>query len=328
VKVLYVLENYPQDSESYVEAEISYFQKKGVEIEVCSPVVGYGNVDVPVHRRPLASAIQTAKPDLVHIHYLSAAESHLRAIPPGLPVTIRAHSFDWSVEEAYRVANTGKVRAIYAFPHLARQAANGVVVPLPVAYDSSLFWRYPKVKSLVLRLAAGRRVKGLDDFLHVGNRILDARFVLGVCPVRGDESYVAELRETNRALGGRVQIRSAGTDLTRTEAVYLTRMAGIYLDTSDPKGHPFGMPISIAEALATGAYVLARENESVGEYMGEAAATYKSVDEAEAMVRFALLRSDAWWSAVAAVACARSLAFRDDIHLFKVLNDWTGFVQR
>ena len=60
--------------------------------------------------------------------------------------------------------------------------------------------------------------------------------------------------------------------------------AGIYVHTAKPPeteyGTPIGMPVSIAEAMATGAHVLVRDIPELRAYVGDAGATYRDGEEA------------------------------------------------
>ncbi len=172
-----------------------------------------------------------------------------------------------------------------------------------------------------MRLSAGLPTKRLEDFLEVGNRLADeATFVLGVSFVTGLDS-TGNLDAKNRSLGGHVRIL---TNLSHAAASELVRGAGIYLGTYDPLSHPFGMPISIAEALATGALVLERDAPGVAAFMGRARLTYSSVEMAEQQVRTALMFSDDQWKDVEAESCMAAERFRPDVVLPRLIEEWNS----
>lgn len=324
MKVLYVLANCPQASESYIEAEMSYVRSRGVEVQVWSNVAGFGDpAPVRVHRGALQSAVSEFRPDLVHVHYLVTAAALLPLIPD-VPATVRAHSFDWAQSTVEYVSAFKSVRAIYAFPHFAREVSSRKVVPLPVAYDATLYdgpIAAPTQRDRIVRLAAGRRVKGLEDFMAVSAKVSPrGEFHLAVCQVRGDEEYVSQLTERGRSCG--VQVHQ---NLLRAQAVELTRTAEIYLDTSDPGGHPFGMPISIAEAMASGLVVIARDRPGAREYIGEAGMFYESVEEATALVETALECRVADLEAIRNIAMRQARKFRSDVVLPRLVDDWKTF---
>lgn len=329
MKVLYALANYPQASESYIEAEINYVRSVGVEVEAWSYMSGHGDEPpIRVHRCPFEQAVQLFKPDLIHVHYLVTALDVLQR-GPAIPATVRAHSFDWSVQAAGRVSGLPQVRWIFAFPHFAREAAAAglkKVLPMKVAYDAPLYdapldgERNP---TRVVRLSAGRRVKGLNDFMQVARLCKrEAKFELAVCPVSGDEAYLYnELRQQGVRDGVTVW-----ESLGRQDATRLIRTSAIYLDTSDPNGHPFGMPISIAEALASGAVVLARESKAAAEYLGAHGLLYRDVAEAALMVKMALSADAPARILNGQLEWARQ--FRSDVVLPALVEKWREILGR
>jgi glycosyltransferase involved in cell wall biosynthesis len=330
MRVLYLLANYPQYSESYIDAEINYARSQGVEVGVWSSVSGYGDMlkDVPVlYGQDPMDAIRDFRPDLLHVHYLVTAQQVFRSIFVDLPITVRAHSFDWDLGRAAAVAAVDNVRAIYAFPHFAREAAqNSKIVPLPVAFDAALYdapLDATVVKDRVVRLAAGRRMKGLEDFFTVAWKLFpQGSFTMAVSRIRGDEDYVGKMIEAGMRTGVVVF-----NDLNRAKAVEMIRTAGVYLDTSDPTGHPFGMPISIAEAMASGAVVLIRDCPAAREYAGLGAQYYRSIDEAVEMVRGATDLHELHRKHISEMARERARLYRSDVVLPRLVKDWDRFVQ-
>ncbi len=100
------------------------------------------------------------------------------------------------------------------------------------------------------------------------------------------EPYVEELRRLRDEMQSPVELRF---DLPREEAAALIGRAGIYLHTIHPPAAPFGapigMPISIAEAMATGCYVLVRNQPELIEYVGKAGEAYADAAEAARLVQ-------------------------------------------
>jgi glycosyltransferase involved in cell wall biosynthesis len=62
-------------------------------------------------------------------------------------------------------------------------------------------------------------------------------------------------------------------DLSPGRAAALMAEAGIYLHTHGTEA-PIGMPISIAEAMATGCFVIARDLPGIADYLGSNGARY------------------------------------------------------
>ncbi len=326
MKILYLLGNYPQISETYVSNEIDFALQTGFEVEVWAQNVIVNDLrpQCPVHRGSIAEAVSRSNPDLIHIHYLVMAEARLSELPAGIPITIRAHSFDWSPGLAGRLAGLPNIKKIYAFPHFARELQHPKVVQLPVAYNSRLHLPNPlKRLRTVLRLAAALPTKGLSDFFRVARLVPDHRFTLCAARAGGGSSFPEELARMGR--DSSVTLRM---DVPVEEAAALQASHSIYLDTSDTSGHRFGMPISIAEAMATGSTPLLRRSPAAEEFVGDAGIFYDSPEEAAGIVR----RMDSWssqdWAQAYLRSTLRSKLFRDTVILPLIMNDWKEILKK
>lgn len=328
MRVLYVLWNYPQISETYIATEIGFAQKCGIEVHVWTNESRHDIApQCMVHHGLLSEAITAVGPDLIHIHYLVVAKRHLHEVPAGIPVTIRGHSFDWSPSAARELGEQVSVKRLYLFPHfVAAMGGHPKAFALPVAYDSAAHVpAVSKNRKLVLRLAAGLPTKGLDDFLAVANRCRDFKFVLGVSRAGGGDQFLDQLIRLNSYVKDRVEIM---VDLPPQVAADLNRRAGIYLDTHDPKGHPFGMPISIAEAMATGSYTLALDVPPARAYMAEGGACYRNPEEAAKLITDTSSWTDSEWDLRSKKAIDRAACFRDDVVLSHLIQDWRAIAGR
>jgi hypothetical protein len=103
--------------------------------------------------------------------------------------------------------------------------------------------------------------------------------VLGV--LNNLEHYAEQLQDYNRQHGSPVEIR---INVPTEKAAELVREAGIYLHTYGNE-EPFGMPISIAEAMASGAFVFVPVRPGAKEYVGTAGALYPSAEHVAAAIR-------------------------------------------
>lgn len=323
MKVLYVLVNYPKLSETYIAAEIAFMRRSGVEVEVWSKREGTPGMaaPVPVHRGDFRQALRTFQPDLVHVHYLVIGQAQImQAGMHGVPVTIRGHSFDFSEENMRLALLKGYVQRIYLFPHFAEQyAGERRVMALPVAYDSSKYRHHPgKNRALVLRTCAAKPTKGIEDFLRVSALCPHHRFVLLANTV-GDD-WMQTLRKLVRKIG-RAELYE---DVPNDEASRWTREAAIYLDTNEPSAHQFGMPISVAESMATGSMILMRHSEPAVTYAGGAASYYRTSEEAAGLIRESALFDGLAWDMVERTSLARAAHYTDDVVLPTVLEDWRG----
>jgi len=330
-RVLYVVWQYPQLSETYDAAEISRMRAWGVHIEVwrSMPARSPYPTDVPIHDGAIADAISAARPDVIHIHWISFALMQQAALAAsGLRVTLRMHGFDLTPGSLAAWLAHDWVAGVYAFPN--QIASGGIADPrlksMPVAFDTSLFKPSArKDRRMVLRTAASLPGKDLELFFHVARLFPEFRFVLLGSSTQGPVDYNIQLRALNETLGSPVDFR---TDVPRAEVAPLMAEAGIYLHTmhrmgTNPAATPVGQPISIAEAMATGCYCLVRDEPALVQMVEGCGASYRDIDELAGLIRDTLGWSEAKWSEVARNAIERAYQHHADVTTLQPLfNDW------
>jgi glycosyltransferase involved in cell wall biosynthesis len=330
LRVLYSLEEYPQRSETYIRWEIDCMRRFGVEIEVHvrRPRAGspYAS-DVPVHHGSLEAAIHRFQPDVVHAHWLHvAAESAQSVLRTGRTMTVRGHSFEHVPELLARAHDHEAVEKLYLFPHFAEQVQSGKVRAMDVAIDCEMYPPEPKDRRLVLRTAAGLPTKDIAIFLETALLCTEHRFVLALTTVLGHEAFLAELVEENRRLGEPVELLLDVDTEVLAESV---RRAGIYMHTSDVRAHRYGRPISVAEALCAGAYVIARDDPDARSFVGPRAGFYRSAEQASALIHETADWSDDVWEAVRRENSERAHRDWADVRVLRPLLDhWTVIASR
>ncbi|WP_424811863.1 glycosyltransferase [Roseococcus sp. YIM B11640] len=330
-RVLYAVWHYPQITESYIETELRCMQRLGAEIEVWSQE----NVASPYapaarfHRGLLEDAIVKFRPDVVHVHWLGHATLYGPAVAAaGLPMTVRAHGFETSAAGIEAALSLGLITRLYLFPSMTAGAPldDPRVRVLRAAFDTQLFTppSAPKDRRLVLRTGAALPSKDYGLFFETAARLQDHRFVLvaGTCLQR--ENVPAELHALNERMGGHAEIMM---DVPREQVASLMGRAGLYLHTALPPGvpdaTPIGAPISIAEAMATGAHVLFRNLPPFAEYVGEAGAGYSHAGEAENLIRATTAWDDAKWDSAVRASVDRAWSLHaDDTTLAPLYEDW------
>jgi glycosyltransferase involved in cell wall biosynthesis len=322
MKVLYALWNYPQYSETYIAAEISYALRSGIQVEVWSPTCRHPQMKplCKVHRGSLQAAALAMKPDIIHVHYLTWALKNINEFPDRTPVTVRGHSFDWNKGDLEAVTKIKKVKKIFLFPHFAAQVkGEKKVVSLPVAYDSTIHKPSPdKNTKLVTRLAAGLPTKGLQDLFSIAKACPHHEFSLVVSSAGGAEGFVEALSASKERPSNLIVL----ADISEHAAVSLNGKAGIYLDTYDPAGHAFGMPISIAEAMATGSLVLVQWQPDASDYLGNGGLLYKNPEEAARIIQESTTYQKEAWANIASAAIERARTFQDVAVLPKLIQEW------
>ncbi|MDX2034127.1 MAG: glycosyltransferase [Blastocatellia bacterium] len=325
-RVLYALWHYPQLSESYVRTEIRAALKKGVEVEAWSQedVAAPYESEVEVHRGSLAAAIERFQPEVIHTHWLNMAGQILDASQEsGLPMTVRAHGFEYYPDLAMHLESFPRLRALFMFPHqIAKCHTVGEkMIPLNAMFRPDLYYPAPKDRRLVMRTGTGLMTKDYQAFMRAAQLCPDHRFLLILCRAYMKESVTDELVRMNEEMGSPVEIK---INVQHEEVAQWMRRAGIYLHTFDPQ-EPFGMSISIAEALATGAYVIARRMPEVEIYLDGAGAVYETAEEAAALIRRTTAWNDRDWERASVRSLDRAWSsFVSDDLIQPIVDCWAG----
>ena len=326
LRVLIICYDYPQLSESYVDTEVAWMTRQGVEVAVCSMALpeAPGVATVPVHRDGPERAIADFRPDLLHCHWLHLIEPVAAlAREHGLPLTVRGHGFEFTAEALAACEAHGVARRIYLFPHLATQYGVGrpVIKPTAACFNSQRFYprQASKDRRMVFRAAACLATKDIDSFFHIAAACPDYRFVLALTHIAARPLLPAHFEALNQSLGGPVDIR---WDVPYDDIADLYAQAGVYLHTFG-FAETFGMPVSIAESMACGAIPLLRECEAARAYAGDCALYYHTPQQAIAHLNTLSQWGDEQWRAEG-VRCAEHafLQCADEIVLPAILQDW------
>jgi glycosyltransferase involved in cell wall biosynthesis len=248
----------------------------------------------------LADAISEVNPALVLTHWIGTAR-RLRPITAAadVPHVVRVHGFDHSddvVAELVRYPQT----LVHLFPHqIGPWMGHPAVTSHPVSFDHNRYGPVAdKDRRHVVRIAAGLTTKDLETFVETARLCPDHRFTLALGTALYREHVIAEFIDFVRSTGAPVDVRQ---DLSPNEASQLVAEAGIYLHTHGTET-PFGMPVSIAEALATGSYVLARDLPGIHHYIGSAGDLYRGesvqarAEHAAAFINATLAWDDRRWA--------------------------------
>lgn len=327
MRVLYALSKYPQLSETYVTAEIAFMLRAGVDVRVWSPFVRLNDIEpqCTVYRGSPDEAVKAFYPDVIHVHHMDVGLLYYdRFKNTKLPITVRAHSFEHTLSTAQRLLSFPNIARVYMFPHFARQIPHDKVIALPVAFDSTRYGHSPlKDDKMVLRLGAGLPTKAHGDVFAVSALAPKFRFVMGLatCDEGGRVANALALAHP----GSRVAMFK---DIGWDAAAQLTRRAGIYLHTSDPASHQFGMPISIAEALVTGSLVFIRDSMAAREMAGDAALYYDSPAEVAATLNTVAGWSQEQWAVQAQRSSMQGAMYRDEVVLPRMIHDWEKLLAR
>ena len=330
LKVLYVLNSYPQLSASYVEYELKKMCDFGFEIEVWrrqKPHSPYHS-DIKIHDEDLREVVSKIKPDLIHIHWLDIAKIILPFIDDlNIPTTIRAHSFDTTKKSIKFCTKRSFVKKIYCFPQHFDDFNDAKLKIQNTVFDTKVFKPHKnKNKRLVVRGGAALPSKSLPFFILLAKELPDFKFILAVVKCHDNDDYINELKKLASSISSPVEIR---TNLSRESYTELVSEAGIFLHTVEKKLMNVGMPTSISESMATGCYVVASNNESMKRYIGESGKTYNDMSEAKKIIKDTELWSDHEWDKTWKNSVERAFSkHADETILRPMFFDWIDFATK
>ena len=324
LRVLYSVWHWPQLTESYVRWEAEYMRRRGVDVLICpevSEVAAWFESELPVTNEPFERALEQFRPHLIHAHWLGhALQFAPLATRHGLPLTVRGHGFEMSAEAVRVLQAEPSVRSLYLHPHWPRHFSDqSKLRSVATGFAPHLYYPSPKDRRLVFRTAAALPSKDLKLFIDLAAECPEFEFVLAVAPALRCEEYLVELVEYNRSRKNPVRLL---VGLAHEEVARWLRTAGIYLHTIAPESN-IGGPISIAEAMATGCYVLARRLDPLEKYIGPAGGFYESHAEAVERLRETLRWPAARWSEAERCSVDRAYLRHGEAATFgTILDDW------
>jgi hypothetical protein len=333
MRVLYCEAYYTHRSESYVALEVDYMKRQGVDVRVWANALSespYPAEQVPVYRKTFAEAIDDFKPDLIAFHFHSVLLRQEELLSKmGIPVTLRGHSVDQSRSQLEILINRPWLKRIYCFPKFAEQfLGHPKIKPLTSTYDPRLYYQSPKDTKKVIRTGAGLPYKALEDFVKASTLCPDHKFTLVFGSPVHKSNYIDSLNALNQSLGGHTDIK---VDLTHEATAELTRESAIFLHTYNPEAHPFGMPVGVLEAAATGSYVLFREDGWARAYaslLGLRCDMYRNVEEAAHLIKETAKWKDYEWASLQSSNATFASSFSDDKVLSKMLDDWKSITKK
>lgn len=326
LKILIYTYDYPQLSESYVDTEIAWLQRMGMNVEVFSHTEpgSKGKELTKSHKGHIEDAIEKFQPHIIHVHWLNMAEQVCQAARQfNIPVTIRGHGFEFEAGLFDRIDKLNEVKGIYLFPHLLEKLdrqPSRKLLPVPVCFDSSRFYpRVEKDKRLVLRAGACLPTKSIETFIETAAQCREFKFVLVLAKVASQMDLPDKFIQLNKKLGYPAELRF---DVSHSEMTELVAKAGIYMHTFGFV-QAYGMPISIAESMASGSICLLPYSPETVEYAGEHNFYYRTVDEAVTHIYTIFNWSDDTWRNMSNMNSDYAYKrYMDDIVMEPILLHW------
>lgn len=296
MKILMVVQAYPQISETYIKTEIDQLALEH-DIEILALGIGnypYRNRKPHIHLTPnnephILAYLKEFAPDIIHGHYLIVAPVLMRLSQKlGVPFTVRSHSFDvlgHSVEQLQAVAgfiNNKQCLGMLAFPFLRKKLEASGIWPekmvncFPVINYDRFYDESPNGNA-VMNMGATLPKKNMEEYLQLSKLLPERQFNLYALGYLADE-----LKASNTRLQARVNFIPP---IEPDDMLPHYKKHEWLVYTASSKVNTVGWPMSIAEAQAAGVGVCMQNiRPDLQDYIGDAGFLFDTVEEAAAII--------------------------------------------
>lgn len=271
---------FPLLTEPYIQIELDSLAVRGWDVSFARSSVGPAPMRME-HKvwTGLDEAVAATRPDLVLVHWIEFASAQIdRLASLGLPVAVRAHSFDWETSQARALLDHPACVGIWAYPHMA--ATVDGVRALPAQLRSLPTSPLPSGdRDLVVSASAGLAKKDFPTLIGAFDRSaaatgLDHRLVVGIT---GDNEHIAtELATSVRQMAEPALLQ---LNLDGAQIHDLMRRAVAVVYTLRPDVAVFGEPMSILEGMSHGACIIAPDRPEAHRLVGPALRPYRTADD-------------------------------------------------
>jgi hypothetical protein len=281
LRILGVNDMFPLISETYIRGELISLAQFGADIAWYRSMAVPAPMPVP---EPVYDdfdqAIETMQPDLAMVHWVNTAKGHLHLFEQHqLPFGVRAHSVDFDRGELEELARHPLCVGIWTYP-VDEFHVDGAhtLTPILVASDFPEDSAGPRDK--VVSVSAGLPKKDWPLLLDALDRVydVDRRLIVGI--TCGHEDNPTRLAQACNALGNPPLLQ---VNMVREDVLRLLSRTAVMIYTLVPEA-PFGMPMSIADALCAGCSVIVPDRSDAIEYAGPNARPYRTADDIVAQV--------------------------------------------
>jgi hypothetical protein len=295
-RVLYLVQEYPQISETYIKTEIDRVKRNytisiltmgAANLPYCDhePFEVLQRVDAPT----LSAAVHKYRPDIIHGHYYHLAPAlAFLAKQAGTYFTVRTHSFDvldfGSLFKANVIAavKDAVCRGVLCFPFVADRLINvGVpaakVVPCWPVVDVAKFRDHGPNGPDVMNVGAALPKKEMKLFVDLAKELPTAKFNLYMMGYQ-----TAEIVNYAQATGSPVAVVPP-VQPSDMPAEYKKHRWLVY--TASKQLGTVGWPLSIAEAQASGVGALVQNiRPDLAEYVGPGGYVFDTIEDARRII--------------------------------------------
>lgn len=296
IKVLFIVSEYPQISQTYIHEEIASLQSD-YTIEIISlkePDLKrktYFSYHLSKEDHDIDSFIEAFSPDIIHSHYFLHIELLQKyAEKFSVPYTIRTHSFDilkpneGKLEKFCRIANNDWCLGILAFPDFQEKLMKcglhkeKFVACWPVVNYKKFFSAEKReFRGKIMNVGAAIGKKNYKSFIDLADRMRGDVFSFDLYAMGYDK---LELMIYNETLGMPVKTIDHIEPEEMPEA-YRNHDWLVY--TGDKSINTIGLPLSIAEAQASGVGICMQEmpgrKQALLDYLGGAGYLFNEISE-------------------------------------------------
>jgi hypothetical protein len=289
-RVLYILRQYPQVTETYIETELRILEERGHTVEIIALNVAsdprrrtHSFRYIPEHdKHAIARAVRESEPEVIHSHELDTARRAYQASRAAdVPFTLRTHSYDAvglpheRMRKLGRYLNDDSCAGALAFPFAIEPLLHAGVredrirACYPVL-DYRRFHDESDNGTAVMNIGACQPKKGMDQFVRLARDVKGAEFNLWAIGFEVDA-----IHQLNEILGHPIKVMPR-TEHEAMPAHYKRHEWLVYTAAE----RTVGWPVAIAEAQASGVGVcMQRVRPDLSEYVGDAGYLFDSIDE-------------------------------------------------
>jgi glycosyltransferase involved in cell wall biosynthesis len=289
-RVLYILRQYPQVTETYIETELRVLEERGHSVEVIALNVAsdprrraHSFRYIPQHdERAIAAAVRELAPDVVHSHELDTARRAYEASgAAAVPFTLRTHSYDVIGLPQQRMRqlgahlNSDRCLGVLGFPFAVEPLIRAgvreeLIHPCWPVLDFARFHDESANGDRVMNLGACQPKKGMDQFVRLAQGMQRRQFDLWAIGFA-----VQDLHRLNESLGRPVNIMPS-CEHDEMPAHYKRHQWLVYTAAE----RTVGWPVAVAEAQAAGVGVcMQRVRDDIEDYVGSAGFVFDTIEE-------------------------------------------------
>lgn len=306
-RILYILSEYPQLSETYIQTEIEAVEND-YELRVIScktpnqPFRGaLPSVTIPSSEpERMREIIEDFKPDVLHTHWMHTSPLLGKlSKQTGIPFTVRAHSFDvlwkWKelsffkklqgkkghpgyMSEAVGFLNSDLCLGLLSFsfgrPNLEKAGVSPAkIIEAPACVNYKRFYNTGPNEAGVMNGGAALPKKKMEDFIELAACVPNLPFDL--YPIG---YQVEELRQVNAQKGNPVTITP---NIEPADMPPLYKQHSWLVYTASTEIPTTGWPMMISEAQSSGVGVLMKNlRPDLKDFVGPCGYVYDTIEEA------------------------------------------------